>query len=211
MANNNTNVYLKQGGNEQVIASGGIVTVESGGTMDLESGAALTVESGGAIDVESGGSVTLESGGTLTVESGGSIAVESGGTIALQPGAVMGPQLTSPIQAVIVVGTEVPNVINVTIQLKDAEGSDLTSAAAIPWYLADDAAGLNPATVAHSVGASIGVDGALIEWIANLSGLMISEADGDIDIDFEEAGTLTKYLVLVNPWGELLISAAITH
>ena len=59
-------------------------------------------------------------------------------------------------------------------------------------------------------GVAIGTDGALIENVANLSGLMISEADGDIDIDIEESGTATWYLVLVNPFGQLIISAAIT-
>ena len=33
-----TKVYMKQGGDEQVVASGGQVTVESGGTIDVESG-----------------------------------------------------------------------------------------------------------------------------------------------------------------------------
>lgn len=113
--------------------------------------------------------------------------------------------------ATIVVGTEATNVINVTIQFTDAAGADMATPVAVPWYLADDAAGLDPASVAHSVGASIGTDGALIEWAANLSGLMISEADGDVDINFEEAGALTKYLVLVMPNGSLVISDAITH
>ncbi len=113
--------------------------------------------------------------------------------------------------ATIVVGTEVPDVINVTIQFTDALGADMATPVSVRWYLADDAAGLDPATVAHSAGAAIGVDGALIESVANLSGMMISEADGDVDIDFTEAGTLTKYLVLVMPNGSFIISDAITH
>lgn len=125
--------------------------------------------------------------------------------------ALQGLQLDKVAGATFVVGDQAGNIINVAIQLIDALGNDLAEAAAVPWYLADDAAGLDPSTVAHSAGASIGTDGALIEWTANLSGMAISEADGDIDIDFEEAGALTRYLVLVMPNGELAISGAITH
>lgn len=38
----NAKVYRKQGGNEQVIADGGTLTVESGGTVTIEAGATLT-------------------------------------------------------------------------------------------------------------------------------------------------------------------------
>lgn len=155
--------------------------------------------------------VYMEQGGDrLVVASGGKISVESGGVIDLETGAQMSGPVSGPMTATFVVGTEAANVINVAIQLKDAEGNDLATPSAIPWYLADDAAGLVPATVAPTVGTSIGTDGSLIEWTANLSGMVISEADGDIDIDIEDAGTPTLYLVLVNPFGQLLISAAIT-
>ncbi len=113
--------------------------------------------------------------------------------------------------ATIVVGTEVPDTINVTIQFTDAAGADMATPVAVPWYYSSDAAGLDPLTVAHDGGTAIGADGALIENVANLSGLMISEADGDVDIDIIDAGTFTAYLVLVMPTGALVISAAITH
>lgn len=118
------------------------------------------------------------------------------------------PQLAG---ATIVVGTEVPDVINVTIQFTDDNGSDMAVPVSVPWYHADDAAGLDPTTVAQDGGTAIGTDGSLIEWTANLNGLMISEADGDVDIDVEDAGTFTTYLVLVMPNGSLVISDAITH
>lgn len=146
--------------------------------------------------------------GTLVLSTAAELNVLDGITAVVEELNLLNNQVAS---ATIVVGTEVPNVINVTVQFIDAEGTDMATPVAVPWYLADDAAGLNPATVAHSAGASIGTDGALIESIANLSGLMISEVDGDVDIDFEETGSLTKYLVLVMPTGALIISDAITH
>jgi hypothetical protein len=40
---------------------------------------------------------------------------------------------------------------------------------------------------------------------------MISEADGDVDINITDAGAFTAYLVVVLPNGTLAISAVITH
>lgn len=112
--------------------------------------------------------------------------------------------------ATIVVGAEAADVIKVTIQFTDAAGADMATRVAVPWYLSADANGDAIAT-AHSGGVAIGTDGLLLEWTANLSGLLISEADGDADIDMTEAGALTAYLVLIMPNGSLVVSDAITH
>lgn len=42
-----TKVYHKQGGDEEVVADGGQITVESGGEIEIESGGIIDVESGG--------------------------------------------------------------------------------------------------------------------------------------------------------------------
>ena len=118
------------------------------------------------------------------------------------------PQLAG---ATIVVGDEAANVINVTIQFTDANGDDMAVPVSVKWYHANDSAGLTPTTTAQDGGTAIGTDGALIESVANLSGTMISEADGDVDIDVTDAGTFTTYLVVVMPNGLLVISGAITH
>ena len=108
------------------------------------------------------------------------------------------------------VGTEAANVINVAVQLNTPEGVALDEVGVLDFYLADDAAGLTPSAVAPTGGIAIGTDGALIETVANLSGTMISEADGDIDIDVTDTGTPTFYLVCRLPMGGLAISPAIT-
>lgn len=112
--------------------------------------------------------------------------------------------------ATIVVSSETSNDVTIDIQFTDAEGNDMATPVAVPWYLADDVAGLDPATAAPDGGVVIGTDGALIESVDNLSGLIISEADGDVDLISTDSGTLTKYLVLVMPTGALVISGAIT-
>ena len=123
----------------------------------------------------------------------------------------LGDNVVQVTGATIVVGAEAADVINVTIQFTDADGNDMALPVAVKWYHADDAAGLDPTTTAQDGGTAIGTDGALIESVANLSGTMISEADGDVDIDVTDAGTFTTYLVLVMPNGSLVISGAITH
>lgn len=47
-------VYRKQGGDEEVVASGGAVTVESGGGVTVQSGGTITGQSGGKFDAQSG-------------------------------------------------------------------------------------------------------------------------------------------------------------
>ena len=117
----------------------------------------------------------------------------------------------APASATFSIGAEAANAITVSVQLLDAAGNELTESAAVVWYWANDAAGMTPTTVAHDGGTAAGTDGALIEWADNLSGLAISEADGDIDIVATDAGAFTTYLVLVMPNGKLMISDAVTH
>lgn len=113
--------------------------------------------------------------------------------------------------ATIVVGADAGTTVAVTIQFTDAAGADMATPVCVPWYYSTDAAGLDAMTTAHDGGTAIGSDGSLIESVANLSGLMISEADGDVDIIATDAGAFTSFLVLVMPNGSLVISAVMTH
>jgi hypothetical protein len=58
-------VYMKVGGDEQVVASGGAITVESSGDINLESGGDINIASGGYIKAASGSYVNVA--GTLAV------------------------------------------------------------------------------------------------------------------------------------------------
>jgi hypothetical protein len=109
------------------------------------------------------------------------------------------------------VGAEATNAITVSGQAFDEAGNEMAEACAFSWYWANDADGLTPTTVAHDGGTAAGTDGAIIEQVANLSGIAITEADGDIDIVATDAGAFTTYLVAVNPDGTLSVSAAVTH
>lgn len=108
------------------------------------------------------------------------------------------------------IGAEAANAINVAIQLVDREnGNEINERIAMAWYLSSDANG-DAVSAAPQTGIAIGTDGLLIEWTANVAGLVISESDGDIDVTITDTGTATFYLVLVAPDGKLLVSGAIT-
>lgn len=109
------------------------------------------------------------------------------------------------------IGEEAANAIAVSVQLVDREnGNEIAERVAIPWYLSADANGDAIAAAAPSGGIAIGTDGLLLEWTANLSGLAVSEADGDLDVAITEAAAKTFYLILAMPDGKLYSSGAIT-
>jgi len=115
------------------------------------------------------------------------------------------------IDADFTVGTESANAINVVVQLMDRlNGNEIGERVNVAFYLADDANGDTPSSVAPTGGIAIGTDGAMIENVANLSGRITSESDGDIDVTLTDTGTPTFYLVLVMPDGKLQVSGAIT-
>jgi hypothetical protein len=110
-----------------------------------------------------------------------------------------------------VIGAEAANIINVAIQLKDSLAADLAVRGAVDAYLSDDANGDSIAAVAPDGGIAIGVDGLLIAQVTNKAFRLVSEADGDIDVNITHAaGAKTLYLILIMPDGRLVASNAIT-
>lgn len=110
--------------------------------------------------------------------------------------------------AVITVGTEAANVINVAIQLNDAAGTALARRGFVSAYLSDDANGDSIVATAPDT-VAIGTDGVYIPLITGKRFDLVSEADGDIDINITKSGASTYYLVLVLG-DKLTVSGAIT-
>lgn len=117
---------------------------------------------------------------------------------------------SSPLSASITVGTEATNVINVAVQLKNASGGNLAARGSVIAYLSDDANGDSIAATAPSGGVAVGTDGLAIPLVADKAFCLVSESDGDIDLDITEVGADTWYLIIVTPAGELIASDAIT-
>lgn len=108
------------------------------------------------------------------------------------------------------VGADVADTVNVALQLTDAQGNDVAASHAVHWYMSDDADGSSLAATPITT-VAIGTDGLLVETISNNAGIAISEADGDIDIDFTKTGADVYYMVCIIPaTGALAISGAIT-
>lgn len=111
------------------------------------------------------------------------------------------------VDAKFTIGTEAANVINVAIQLIDREnGNELGEAVAVQYYLATDSAGQAVASDPGDI--VIGTDGTIItEFTTDVCGLVVSEADGDIDFDVTHTLDNDYYLVLIMPDGKLQISS----
>ena len=107
------------------------------------------------------------------------------------------------------IGTEAANVINVALQLIDSAGDDIVGRAMVECYLSDDANGDSCASSAE--GFAIGTDGKIVMSDASLnSSWIVSEVDGDIDINITETtGADTYFLVVRLPNGRKVISDAI--
>lgn len=182
-------VYMEQEGDRQVVASGG--------SMD--------VESGGEIDVESGGSLKLA--GTAVTSTAAELNALDGITADVDElNALDG----APFDVDFTIGSEAANVINVGLQLNDAGGSALATRASVFAYLSDDANGDSIAGTAPDGNVAVGTDGLLIPVVTDKAFQLVSEADGDIDLDIGESGADTWYLIVVLPNGLLVASAAIT-
>lgn len=112
--------------------------------------------------------------------------------------------------ATFVIGVEATNIINLGIQLLGPDMKDLAVRGAVHFYWSDSATGDDIVATAPSSGTAIGTDGLAIEYVADKAMLLISEVDGDIDINISEAGVKTLYGNIVLPSGEIKTSGPIT-
>ncbi len=109
------------------------------------------------------------------------------------------------------IGAEGSNAITVSIQLTNARGKDLSIRNAVHAYLSSDANGDSLEPVSATLSVAGGTDGVLIELSTDNCFLLVSEADGDIDVVITETvGVNTFYLNLVMPDGRIVTSGAIT-
>jgi hypothetical protein len=143
-------------------------------------------------------------GGDVQADSdAGTLVTATGAELNLNDGVVADVDFT--------IGAEAANVINVALQLNDANGAAVAEAMNVQVFLSDNATGLDVTGTAPDGGIAIGTDGDIIGSLtANIALMLQSEADGDIDIDITESGTDTWYLVVVLPSGKHVVSGAIT-
>jgi len=111
-----------------------------------------------------------------------------------------------PVDADITVGAEGTNVINVAIQLKDYLGNNIAAPSYVRAYFCTTTAGTTKETTTVSTETAIGTDGEILIVTAKTEYMLLSEADGSIDIDITDTGTNDTYLAVVLPTGRIVVS-----
>lgn len=115
------------------------------------------------------------------------------------------------VDATITVGAEDTNVRAIAIQLKDANGNDVTSVQHVKIMMMANAAGTAYVTTGGSTGIAIGTDGALLALVAKKVFVATSEADGDIDLTYTDTGHEAAFIHLILPNGKVIVSDALTN
>ena len=121
-------------------------------------------------------------------------------------------QITRPcVDATITVGAEASNARAITIQLLDADGSDIDYVEEVEIVLFLTADRLAYVVTGGSTGIAIGTDGALSTIVAKKVFRATSEIDGDIDLTWTDTGTEAAYLGVKLPNGRYVMSDALTN
>lgn len=116
------------------------------------------------------------------------------------------------VDATITVGVETTDVRPITIQLLDANGSDIDYIETVELFVFADATRTAIATTGGSTGIAIGTDGAILSTVtAKLHFVLSSEADGDIDLTWTDIGTESVALGVRLPNGRFVMTAAFAN
>lgn len=110
-------------------------------------------------------------------------------------------------------GAEAAEAVTTSVQLEDFAGADMAARAVVGVYVSTDAAGDSPGDGNCTIAITAGTDGAVISHDAALPmAMMVSEADGDLDIVLTDsaAASQTMYLNVVLPTGAIVTSSVIT-
>jgi hypothetical protein len=172
--------------------------------------------------VLTGQGATLATGAIMTVN--GTVNIEAAGALKLA-----GTQITSNASELnsldgvpttwptlvpgthgITIGSEVANVINVAVQLKDVTTTNPAVRKMLYCFLSDDAEGDGiTATAADTI--AIGTNGTIIEAHTSAKSFQVmTNATGAFDINITHAaGAKTYYLVICDGWN-IQVTAAIT-
>ena len=97
--------------------------------------------------------------------------------------------------------------VEFVVQFNDAAGAAVTHPVSFNYYISSDAAGLALDSAVTTI--ADGGAGVIIPITANLSGVGITDATGTCEMDITEAGADTIYLVVTQPDGRIVVSAAV--
>lgn len=109
----------------------------------------------------------------------------------------------------ITIGAEASHVRNIALQLRTPNWADVAECGQLFCYLSDNSDGSTITGTAPTSTTAIGTDGLLNAIIAGKMFHLVSESDGDIDINITQTAAHTYYLVLCLPDGRIQVSGAI--
>jgi len=143
--------------------------------------------------------------GSVTIKSDGSIKLDAATEIQLSAPSV------NVYHAAITVGAKATtSIMNVAIQINEGdESTAVAEAIAFHLYLSSDSAG-QTVDGAPSGGFAVGTDGTIIiEHTADVLALCVTEADGDFDINITDTASITTYVNVVLPSGQIVTSTQV--
>ena len=115
------------------------------------------------------------------------------------------------VDAEITVGAENTNVRIILIQLKDANGDNITYAEEVDVNVYLDAARVAPVVTGGSTGIADGGVGYLSTVTAKKKFVCTSDITGLIDLDWTDTGTEVAFLGVKLPNGRFVMSSALTN
>lgn len=104
-----------------------------------------------------------------------------------------------------VIGALTSHVINVAMQLKDANAVNISERAGIRAFISDDANG-DSFTASAPTTTAIGTNGVAAATVTGKYFELVSESNGTIDLNITYNGAATWYLIIVMPDGTLVPS-----
>jgi len=110
--------------------------------------------------------------------------------------------------ATFVIGAEVGNTINVSVQLRNGIGNNLVGIHSLTGYFSDASTGAVFSATVPSGGVAAGAAGD-VEIIGTTTYQFISDSTSAFDIDITHVGVFTFYLVLIDSANEIVVSNAI--
>jgi len=172
----------------------------------------ITINNGGGIDVASGADIDIASGGALklagtAITSNATELNQLDGTSTIQTDLIGSLTLSVPAE-------DPADHIVVSGQLKDMAGTNMAETCLVLVYISDDDDGSSVADTAPD-DVLIGTDGNgsygtnLYEFEADKMLLVLTDSSGRFDVDIQEDGSDTWYIV-AQPWGgRHLVSGAV--
>ena len=106
------------------------------------------------------------------------------------------------------VAAESNDAIVIAGQLKSVRAVDLATRGSVFCYVSSDSAGDTPVATFEAFVVKFGGDGSVLVLGTNAR-LVVSESDGDFDVEIQETGTTNYYLNCVTPNGEILTSGIV--